>query len=78
MREAKGTALIEFVLLMFVAACCDEQAELGHELGGVGNGTLYVFYGLTALLISKPATKYLGARNALVRKINPAVPLSIA
>jgi hypothetical protein len=52
---------------MLSAVVVDEQAELGHELGGVGNGTLYVFYGLTALLVSKPATKYLGARNALVR-----------
>ncbi|KAJ1442737.1 hypothetical protein B484DRAFT_389866, partial [Ochromonadaceae sp. CCMP2298] len=40
--------------------------ELGDSLGGYGSGTLYVFYALTALLLSKPLVEMVGPKYGLL------------
>eukprot|EP01038_Epipyxis_sp_PR26KG_P005980 gene5980-8236_t len=39
---------------------------LGDKLGGYGSGCLYVFYALTAFLLSKPTVMMVGPKNGLL------------
>jgi len=49
-----------------VSCLAYSTAELGTELGGYGSGVLYVFYALTALLLSKPIVGSLGPKMGLI------------
>lgn len=49
-----------------VSCLAYSTAELGTQLGGYGSGVLYVFYALTALLLSKPVISCLGSKTGLI------------
>jgi len=49
-----------------VSCLAYSTAELGTQLGGYGSGVLYVFYALTALLLSKPVVGSLGPKMGLI------------
>ena len=48
-----------------VACIAYATAELGTDLGSASSGTLYIFYALTALFVSKPFVCSVGPKLAL-------------
>uniref|UniRef100_A0A7S0ST91 Major facilitator superfamily (MFS) profile domain-containing protein n=1 Tax=Chromulina nebulosa TaxID=96789 RepID=A0A7S0ST91_9STRA len=50
-----------------VTACLAYASTLlGNNLGSAGSGTLYVFYAITAFLLSKPIVSMVGPKNGLL------------
>lgn len=74
--EAKGTRLYRNFLTMSIAFSLNHgcvvsclayaSTELGSSLGGYGSGCLYVFYALTAFLVSKPTVAMIGPKYGLL------------